>query len=204
MSPKLINTCIFNILRKFWFGLKTCSLSRFRHWGRVTHICVSKLTIIGSDNNKNHPVRYSVQLEPPKKSPSQKTRVWNTLPCRFLRGFWLNRIPNKWCVLFYPVFLWIFILMGNIFYFHNPFYLLILTSNSLCWSVHLNCSVSRQSLYIQATTTARSCDQLFNDIRMGSCDQTHLESFRMGLNQKGSNWIIQPLLGLIWSLFINL
>ena len=26
------------------------SLSRLTHWGRVTHICISKLTIIGSDN----------------------------------------------------------------------------------------------------------------------------------------------------------
>ena len=106
MRQKLINTCISNILRKFWIGLKTCSLSWFRHWGRVTHICVSKLTIIGSDTNKTHRVRYSVQLEPPKKSESEKkARVWRPLPWRFLRGFWLNRIPNMWCVfIFIPFF----------------------------------------------------------------------------------------------------
>ena len=28
-----------------------CALSDLTHWGRVTHICVSKLTIIGSDNS---------------------------------------------------------------------------------------------------------------------------------------------------------
>ena len=26
------------------------SITQFRHWGRVTHVCVSELTIIGSDN----------------------------------------------------------------------------------------------------------------------------------------------------------
>ena len=30
------------------FGLK--DWIRLTHWGRVTHICVGKLTIIGSDN----------------------------------------------------------------------------------------------------------------------------------------------------------
>ena len=29
---------------------KTFSFSRLTHWGRLTHICVTKLTIIGSDN----------------------------------------------------------------------------------------------------------------------------------------------------------
>ena len=28
-----------------------CPISQLTHWGRVTHICVSKLTIIGSDND---------------------------------------------------------------------------------------------------------------------------------------------------------
>ena len=30
--------------------LSTDALKLLTHWGRVTHICVSKLTIIGSDN----------------------------------------------------------------------------------------------------------------------------------------------------------
>ena len=41
-----------------WYWLQGASLTNFvltlgaslTHWGRVTHICVSKLTIIGSDN----------------------------------------------------------------------------------------------------------------------------------------------------------
>ena len=39
-----------------WIGLMHTATARFRsgsgliHWDRVTHICVSKLTIIGSDN----------------------------------------------------------------------------------------------------------------------------------------------------------
>ena len=28
----------------------SCCIEKLTHWGRVTHICVSKLTIIGSDN----------------------------------------------------------------------------------------------------------------------------------------------------------
>ena len=31
-------------------GQHHCSLPKLTHWGRVTHICVSKLTIIASDN----------------------------------------------------------------------------------------------------------------------------------------------------------
>ena len=36
-----MSTC-FNELDRYWYGST--------HWGRVTHICVSKLNIIGSDN----------------------------------------------------------------------------------------------------------------------------------------------------------
>ena len=38
--------CLFFVLWTPWFLLQTL----LTHWGRVTHICVSKLTIIGSDN----------------------------------------------------------------------------------------------------------------------------------------------------------
>ena len=34
----------------FWWIPFWKSRTRLTHWGRVTHICVSKLTIIGSDN----------------------------------------------------------------------------------------------------------------------------------------------------------
>ena len=44
------------------FGL--CLLS---HWGRVTHICVSKLTIIGSDND----------LSPGRRSSHYLNQCWN-------------------------------------------------------------------------------------------------------------------------------
>ena len=41
--PNVYGLLIFVIMQmKFW-----CNLT---HWGRVTHICVSRLTIIGSDN----------------------------------------------------------------------------------------------------------------------------------------------------------
>ena len=33
-----------------WSGLVHFGLDLLTHWGRVTHICISKLTIIGSDN----------------------------------------------------------------------------------------------------------------------------------------------------------
>ena len=32
------------------YGKKGCHLTFLTHWGRVTHICIGKLTIIGSDN----------------------------------------------------------------------------------------------------------------------------------------------------------
>ena len=43
------NITIFHISKTnfTWFELINLTLT---HWGRVTHICVSKLTIIGSDN----------------------------------------------------------------------------------------------------------------------------------------------------------
>ena len=33
-----------------YFADNTCKCSFLTHWGRVTHICVGNLTIIGSDN----------------------------------------------------------------------------------------------------------------------------------------------------------
>ena len=38
------------ILRNAWHLVLAHRLTVLTHWGRVTHICVSKLTIIGSDN----------------------------------------------------------------------------------------------------------------------------------------------------------
>ena len=37
-------------LAKYWTLLQSYAARILTHWGRVTHICVSKLTIIGSDN----------------------------------------------------------------------------------------------------------------------------------------------------------
>ena len=44
--------CVLCICAMIMFGDNKHNLSwvEFTHWGRVTHICVSKLTIIGSDN----------------------------------------------------------------------------------------------------------------------------------------------------------
>ena len=41
---------IFNYHIYTWGQLRATVLHHLTHWGRVTHICVSKLTIIGSDN----------------------------------------------------------------------------------------------------------------------------------------------------------
>ena len=116
-----------------------------------------------------------------KKSSSQKPWV--------LGDFWgdsgWTKYRTRVFFVFIPCFVE-FLFSWCTFPASNPFYFLVFTNNSLC-SVHLNCFIRRQSLCIQATTTAKSCDQLFNDITMGSCDQTHLESFRMGLNHKRAN-----------------
>ena len=46
--------CTFMCTYEFWLDqISTCCLFLWKpltHWGRVTHICVGKLTIIGSDN----------------------------------------------------------------------------------------------------------------------------------------------------------
>ena len=41
--------CDSNCLQNLHHAMR-CNLNCLTHWGRVTHICVSKLTIIGSDN----------------------------------------------------------------------------------------------------------------------------------------------------------
>ena len=38
------------IYRKYWVTITYSNILGLTHWGRVTHICVSKQTIIGSDN----------------------------------------------------------------------------------------------------------------------------------------------------------
>ena len=60
------------------------------------------------------------------------------LPWWFLRGFWLNRIPNKCVSYFYPVISWIYIFMGNYFCFHIAIHLRFFTSALLRLNVHLN------------------------------------------------------------------
>ena len=35
------------LMKSYWF---VCLMLSFTHWGRMTHICVSKLTLTGSDN----------------------------------------------------------------------------------------------------------------------------------------------------------
>ena len=43
-----------------WMFAYWLNHSRLTHWGRVTHICVSKLTIIGSDNGLSPDRRQSI------------------------------------------------------------------------------------------------------------------------------------------------
>ena len=40
------------VLLQFWYSSQSwlCNVDSLTHWGRLTHICFSKLTIIGSDN----------------------------------------------------------------------------------------------------------------------------------------------------------
>ena len=59
------------------------------------------------------------------------------LPWWFLRGFWLNRIPNECGFYFYPVISWIHIFISNYSCFHIAIDLRFFTSNSLCLNVHL-------------------------------------------------------------------
>ena len=41
----------FTVIKEFWLNIrKECQRLSLTHWGRVTHICVSKSTIIGPDN----------------------------------------------------------------------------------------------------------------------------------------------------------
>ena len=50
-EPKVIYECCeTNIHNTQGLQLNTYSTIQLTHWGRVTHICVSRLTIIGSDN----------------------------------------------------------------------------------------------------------------------------------------------------------
>ena len=136
------------------------------------------------------------------KTPSEIAKA-ETLPQGVCLGdFWGDScwtVYRTSVVLFHPVISWIYIFMGNNSCFHMPFYLGLFKSNSLCWIVHLNCFISRQLLYIQATTTAMPCDQVFNGMTRGSYDQTDFEFLKLGLDYKKSNWIILPLLGLTWS-----
>ena len=49
LDPDVLNwcDCLMNILEQLKLRNQLCYLT---HWGRVTHICVGNLTIIGSDN----------------------------------------------------------------------------------------------------------------------------------------------------------
>ena len=56
-SRRNFTTCVWLMWRNdikceymFMFPLKNLARKGLTHWGRVTHICVGKLTIIGSDN----------------------------------------------------------------------------------------------------------------------------------------------------------
>ena len=46
-------------LLKIWFHHQWIAIS-LTHWGRVTHICIGKLTIIGSDNGLSPEQRQAI------------------------------------------------------------------------------------------------------------------------------------------------
>ena len=57
-----VHLCIY-----VWGGL-----SKLTHWGRVTHICVSKLTIIGSDNGLSPDRRQAII-----RTNAEISLIWN-------------------------------------------------------------------------------------------------------------------------------
>ena len=100
-----------------WWFLKTGKIIKTTAWG----------FLFNRNPRRNH------QAE----TPSQKDEGF--LPWWFLRGFRLNRIPNKCVFYFYPVISWIYILMGKYYCFHIAIYLMFSTNNLFCSNVHLNC-----------------------------------------------------------------
>ena len=81
----------------------------------------------------------------------------------FLRVFWLNKIPNKCGFYFDPANSWSRISWGAI---HAFILLSSLEFSLLCCIARLTCSISRQSLCIQANTMTKSCDQQCSGITM--------------------------------------
>ena len=50
VSLRNVNTYPYNLTVTLFTSYVMCKSSSLTHWGRVTHICVGKLTIIDSDN----------------------------------------------------------------------------------------------------------------------------------------------------------
>ena len=59
MIHSLANKTEHNKTRSKFYGIY-CTLYLLTHWGRVTHICVSKLTITGSDNGLSPDLRQAI------------------------------------------------------------------------------------------------------------------------------------------------
>ena len=47
-------------VKRFYVMTSSCHRDELTHWSRVTHICVSKLTIIGSDNGLSPDLRQAI------------------------------------------------------------------------------------------------------------------------------------------------
>ena len=62
--------------------LKLKDIFYYTHWGRVTHICVSKLTIIGSDNGLSPPSHY-------------RNQCWNIVSSNLRNGLQWNPRRNS-------------------------------------------------------------------------------------------------------------
>ena len=154
-------------------------------------------------NNKNHRLRYSVQPESPKKSLGRNPESEGRRVSAFViyEGVLVEQNTEQvWFLFLSRDFLNVY-LHGVHSCFHIAIYLSFFTSNLLCLNVHLNYWISRQSLGIQATTMAMSCD---NDITMGACDQTDFESCWSGQIRRDQNEWFNHYLGLIRSQFINI
>ena len=176
----------------------TGCLITFYFWTRYKTLACSFKTenLFMAAHKKTKEAFYSTK--PPEEIGRSETWDVGLLP-------WVGEGASGWTEyrtrVFYlhPEITWI-----NILWQTNPacIFLAIMgvfASNSLFFNVYLY-----HLQTIQSTTTAISCDKLFNDITIGSGDQTNFKYCRMGLNYNGSNWKIQPWMGLTWSSFVTI
>ena len=129
----------------------------------------SSASVVFVDNDKNHPVRYSVQPESPKKSPSRNPECEGPRVSALMisDGVLVEQNTGRvWFLFLSRDFLNLY-LHGEVFLLSHCLLLKVFTSDLLCWMDIWIVYLDLVSLGIQATIMAMSCD-----ITLGSCDQT--------------------------------